>query len=308
MPQFTGNATVDKNTNIDLLSAEIDVVFMRTNEAPLSLAQFYNTETRSEGTEWVVSSVGSALPLPQINEDTDNLPYFTSPPGFKTTISKLNFRSGIRVTDTMLTLDRQNKTREITMGQAKSAVRLDEYMRAVAFNNGFATTTLADGVYMFSASHPHENAEAGTWDNLATGALTGANLQAARLKMEKIDDEQGDPMDITPMGVLISVDMEQKALELIKSTKVAEDGLNAETQLINSFSIVKTKYLTSTTAFFVFGNMTGYAKGLMEIVAQDWNIKNNSPSNVDIVIDKRIKAIKAFGAMPTKNFVGSTGT
>src|SRR6056297_3107623 len=104
---FSASGTLDRTSAVDLLNKAIDVVWMQRNElAGVELGQFFDRDTKDSGLTHVISSVTSQLPLPVENEDTEALPYFTPAPGFDKTITLINYRSGIRVTDTMMKADR----------------------------------------------------------------------------------------------------------------------------------------------------------------------------------------------------------
>jgi hypothetical protein len=306
--QFSAFGHIGVDSYPDLLNKAIDTVWVQANQEVLKLAPFFDVETKDSGMTHVISSVTSQLPLPVENNDTEALPYFTPAPGFDKTFVLLPYRSGIRVTSTMLKADRFDKVMQMTTGQLKSARRLDEKLRAAIFNNSFASGTGSDAQYLCADSHPHENPDAGTWDNKGTGALTGANLQALRLLMRKMTDCQNDPEPVTPVTLLIPEDLEQAALELIRSPQRAEDALNAVTVLLSGLKVVVSEELSSAVAYWLIGDKQGYERGLCEVVLEDWNIKDNSPANADIVVDKRIKAIKAFGFTTSKNVFGSTGS
>ena len=292
----------------DLLNKAIDVVFMRRDEHIGVLAQFFDVDTKDSGLSHIISSVSSVLRLPQENEDTEALPYDAPVQGFDKTFVLVNYRLGIRVTDTMLRADRFSRIMQMTQGVVKSGMRKDEYLRAAIINGAFSGSGGADGSALCANSHAHADQEGGTWDNLGTGALTGANLQALVLLSDKLTNEKGYPDPATAQNLLVPPDLRQKALELTGSAKRAEDALNGDTVIIDKLGIVVSPFLTSTTAYFTFGDRTGFDKGLHEIRLMDWAIGNNSPANADIVVDKRIKSIKTFGFTLSQNITGSAGT
>lgn len=301
---------IDINANAQLLDAQIDMMWNRRDEFVGALSKYFDEEMKSEGLSHIVSSVGSALPLPQKNEDTESLPYYTPAPGFSKTFTLISYRAGIRVTDTQVKADRFKKTAYLVSGQLKSAMQKDEYLRAAIFNNAFTSGTGADSQYLCADSHPHENADRGTWDNKGTGALTGPNLQALHLLGTKMTNEQGNPDPAYLQDLVIPPDLQQKAEELIKSDKRAEDALNGKTVLIGNLNIVVSPYLglSSAVQYFGIADREGPNKGLHQFTLIPWNIKNNNPANADIVIDKRIKAVHAIGFTVSKNVYGSTGS
>lgn len=306
--QFSARGVIDTASYPDLLNKGIDVIWERRNEFAGNLGQFFETETMDSGLSYVVSTVGSALGLPPENQDTEALPYVTPAPGFDKTFTLTTYRQGIRVTKTMLKADRFNKIMSMITGLVKSGQQLDEYQRAAIISGAFATTTGADGSYLIADSHPQENPEVTAWDNLGTGALTRANLQALRLLARKHINEQGDPDPLTPKTLLIPEDLEETAAILIGSPQEPEGALNNVNVLINKgIDYVVSPYLTSSTAYFLFCDLMGPQRGLHQFVLEPWEIADNSPANADVVVDKRIKATQTFGATSGKNILGSTG-
>ena len=305
---FSAPGIINRDAAPELLDKSIDAIWMQRNVAAgVVLDRFFDKVNKSEGLSHVISSVTSQLPLPIENEDTEALPYMAPAPGYKKTITLVNYRSGIRVTDTMLKADRFSQVMGMVKGQILSAARKDEYMRSAILNTAFSGTSGADSLSLCNDSHPHENIEAGTWDNSGTGAFSGPNLHALRLLMRKLTDPQGDPDWATPTALVIPEDLEQEALELTQASLKPATALNDPNVLIHGLPVVVSPYLSSAVQYYLFGDRTGDEKGLLEVCLEDWGIKDNSPANADIVVDKRIKAIKAFAFTVSKNVFGSTG-
>ena len=305
---FSATGVVDRTSAPDLLNKAIDVMFLQRNEvAGVVLDQFFDMDSKDSGLSHVISSVTSHLALPVENEDTEALPYVTPAPGYDKTITLINFRQGIRVTDTMLRADRFSQVMGMVSGQMKAAARLDEYQRASILNNAFTGDAGSDSKDLCDDEHPHENTEAGTWDNKGTGALSGPNLHALRLLARKMTDPQGHPDWCTPVCVVLPEDIEQTALELTKSDGKPATALNDPNVLIDGLKVVVSPYLSSATQYYLFCDRTGLEKGLHEVSLLDWRIADNNPSNASIVVDKELKAIKAWAATVSKNIYGSTG-
>lgn len=300
----------DKSTWPALLDKDIDVMWMRRDSTEgIVLGQFFEVIPKSEGLTHVITSLSSAIPLPIQNEDTDALPYHLPVPGNPKTFTVVNYRSGIRVTRTMIEADRYGKIQQMCSGQINSAMRKDEYLRAAILNNAFTGDNGADSKDLCDDDHPHERNDqtsGTTWDNKSTGALTGPNLHALRLLARKMTMETGDPDPVMVKTLLIPEDLEQKAHELIDSRLKPDGALNNTNWGLN-FDVVVSPYLSSSTQYYLFGDRTGEEKGLIEVELSGWSIADNKPSNADIVIDKRIRAVRTVGFTQSKNVFGSTG-
>jgi len=306
--QYAASGTLDQGSYPDLLNKSFDLVWLRRDQlAPTTLKPFFDVSQMGGGDDYKIAPVGSELPLVPVNGDRDQLAYFQPPSGFDQTFTVETRRSGIRVTLEMLQKDRFAKIAGMMSGQVKASMRTDEYSRAAILNAAFTGTAGADALSLCNNSHPCEENIGGTWDNLGTGALTGANLQALRLVMDNIVNAQGDPMDISAGTLVVHPNQLQKALELTQSTKRAEDALNAVTVLIGGLNVEVSKYMNATQ-YFLFGDLTGEEKGLHEVVQADWSVINNSPVDGTVKMDKQIRSIKKFGFTTSRNIAGSTGS
>lgn len=83
-----------------------------------------------------------------------------------------------------------------------------------AFNTGF---TLADGQPLCSNSHPKSPTDSSVQDNLGAGALAPATLQAARIAMRKFTNDKNIRLNLRPDTLVVSVDNEDTALEILGS-------------------------------------------------------------------------------------------
>jgi len=301
---------IDINSDQALLNKAIDTVWDRRNEFVGNLAKYFDVESKDSGLSHIITSVGSALPLPQINADTEALPYFAPATGFSKTFTLLQYRSGIRATETMMKADRFDKVAFMMTGQIKSAMQKDEYLRAAIYNGAFTGDGGADDKDLCDDDHPQENPDRGTWDNKGTGALTGANLQALRLLGDNMTNERGDPDPATLVDLIVPPALRQKAEELVGSKLRAEDALNGKTVLIGSLNVVVSPYLglNSSVQYFGMADRQGFNKGLHQFTLIPWEILNNNPSDATVVVDKQIKAVHAIGFTVSKNIYGSTGS
>jgi len=304
---FAKPGVVERAVYVDNLDRSIEALWMRRDEHAGVLGQFFDAKD-TESISFKVSSVGTALTLPKKSEDTDQLPQAQPATGYDKTITQAVYRLGIRVTDTFIRADRFNRAVEMSGGLIKSAMRKMEYLRADIFNNAFTGTSGADSLSLCNDSHPHENPEAGTWDNNGTAAaLSGTSLQALRLLGDKMTNEQGDPDPVMAEKLLVPPDLRQKALELVGSPKRAEDALNGVTVIIGDFEVVVSPFLSSTTAFFLIGDRSGWDKGLHELYLLRPSLDDVGDATADIPISKRVKMITAVDYTISKNVFGNAG-
>jgi hypothetical protein len=311
--QFSSTGSLNIDSQVQQLQKSFDVMWMRRNDFTGNLSQFFFKDGgySNRGMSIKIGSVSSNLPLPQENDDEAALPYFQPAPGFPKEITMSVVRSGIRVTRTLLLTERFGKVKSQMVGQIKSGLTRDEYLRAAIFDNAFSTSggtayTGADSSALCANSHSQENPQAAAWDNLSTGTLTGPNLHAARLLLRNMTNDQGNPAMVTPKVLLIRPELEQTALELTTATLKPGTAFNDPNVLLD-MKVVVSPYLNSTTAWFIIGDRQAEEMGLWEIVSEDWTQLDNHPTDASIVMDKQVRSIKGFGITTSKNIVGSSG-
>jgi len=299
---------MDRNTWPALLDKTIDEMWEMKDEVPgMNLAQFFDVENISGMKTFSLSYVTNELPLPRLNSDGDAMPYVTAAPGRTQSFTVQWYRLAVRAFRDAFETDRFDEIMFSMSGLTQSPMRMDEYKRAAILDAAFSGTAGDDLLPVCSNSHPNEDSETGTWDNLSTGVLSEPNLHTARLLMERMTGAKGNPFDVTGQVVLITPENEQQMIILTKTDRKPNTAIWDVNALLPEFGYVKNKYTSDTDAFFVFGNLQGRQKGLHEVQLADWDLSDNSPQNVDVKIDRRIRGAKVFGFTHSRNIVGSAG-
>jgi hypothetical protein len=310
--QWNRGGTVDRGAGSakDLLDKSFDTIWARRDEFdPVTESLFEKISHRNAGDTFKIGNVGISHPLPHRNDDTQPLPFSQAAPGFSKEVTLYSYRSAARVTDTIVQTQRFPRALQMVNGLVTGPRRLMEYQRTAIFDGAFAGTDGSDSLALCHDSHPHENPEAGTWDNLLTGPLTHGNLQAARLLMRQMKNEQGFPEPLVPKMLMVPPALEQKATELTVAVMNPETAINQPNVLIRSLNVLVNPFLESATAWFLIGDLTGEERGLFVVEAIPLNVKDCKPSeNPDIIWAKRTKVMHAVAFTRTKNIVGSAGT
>lgn len=296
-----------RDTYPDLLNAAIDVIWLRRDEdIEDPLAKYFQTIDADGGSTFVLSTVGSELTRPvKVADDTEELPLAISAPGYDTTLTFELYKLGIQATKLMIDMDRQGMIPSMLGGLMKSFLRQIHAKRAKVLTDGFSNTG-PDTVSLFNDSHPHENPEAGTWDNLGTGDISGANLQALHLILRLMENSYGDPDPVQPVELIVHPNDLNAALRLVNSPQEAESSLNAMTQIIKGLKVSDNAYLPDTDSYYLFGNRTGYDKGLFEVYLNRPEIADLE-AKTDIPIRKRIRWCGVLGCYASKNVAASAG-
>jgi len=307
MPQLGVSNVITRDGYADLLDKSMDLVWLRKDRFKGNLSQFFDYTKAKNGAEYKISSVGQTLSMPKVNEDTEALPYVKPADGFDKSFTFINYRMAIKVTENAMKTDRFSKISGMMGGLVKASMRKQEYLKADIFNNAFTGTAGADSLSLCNDSHTNPAQGTGTWDNLGTGALTQGNLQALRLLARQQVNDRGNPDEVIVKQLLVPPALEQKALELTTATLMPENALNQPNVLITSIKPVVSNYLSSATAYFLIGDLTGEEKGLHEVMLIPIKKLRNSPVDATTVFDTQVKFFGAYGFTVSKNIYGSTG-
>jgi len=262
--------------------------------------------------EYKIGEVTSILDLPPENEDGDNIPLMVPPKGFSKTITTVNYRAGIMITDDMKSTDYHRKVGAMIVGLPMSVKQRREYLYVAPFNDGItgSTFTGADGVAMFSDSHPHRDPEFGTWDNLLTAAAPSqAAITLAWRSMQNLTNDKGHPCPVNLKRIVTGVTQWTEFKRLLSSAKEAENSLNAENIWNGVIELdAPWHYLTSTALWMGYGDMPKQFDGVIRVVRVPENYKRiNVSSNPDLIYGRRVKFSEAVDLLHGRNWVGNAG-
>jgi phage major head subunit gpT-like protein len=310
--QYPGNAGVmDTPAYASLYSKTFDQVVKKQEAVPKQGIKFV-TRISTNLESFKIGQVSSVLDLPVRSTDTDKIRLITPVEGHNKTISITQFRTGIIVTRTAVESQYNRQIAAMMTGLPASADRKLEYAIAGLFNNGFASETTGDGSYVFSASHYHEDPEAGTFSNLLTaGGFTTANYALAWIRAQSRTNEKGfpDPFDIDE--IVYPPAIHEAVMQVLKSPKVAENALNAVNAFAGDAKATKYNWLTSTTAWFAHVKRMGGGDPddgflLVERVKPEYTPISDS-MNPEIIMGKRLRMAFGVGALHADNWLGNAG-
>ena len=275
------------------LDKEVDALRMRYNRHPLQGGQFFKREQATRGA-WKLEGYGTTLSLPVQNLDADDMPFVTPYKGFKKTFKAVQYRLATQI-ERRFKEDQLINIATKMAGGLMQAGRLHlEYAFADVINN--ATTASgydgADGVPLASDSHPYARRQGGTWDNNETAAaLTHSAFSTARKNMRKRTDEYGYPQPIKPTQIVVPADLEQKAKEIFASERVDDNALNTKNVWKDSVDIFIYDYLTSTTAWSLWGDRPKENSGMHYVVASPMSIAPTAggDKSTDIIDGRRLR-------------------
>lgn len=203
--------------------------------------------------EWEELLTASGIgPMPYWDADGKSIPYTAPQTRYLTTITHLDFAQGVSYTLKMRRALKYPSILQAAQDLGVSAMDARETLAASLFNNGF-TTNWTDGVPLFSGSHPL--ADGTTASNLASGAFSLANLEAAVLLLETTPDDMGRPMGLTAQAVVYPPALRfavQRALWSPDDPTTANRAINPIER--RGLQLIEWPYLTSNTAWFVIAN------------------------------------------------------
>jgi hypothetical protein len=155
------------------------------------------------------------------------------------------------------------------------------------FRGGFATTTTADGVYWFSASHTLIGG--GTVSNLITGALSSLTLNNAIVALREQKNQAGVILGGSPAFLVVPPKLHKLAVELTESVLVSDAANNAVNVFRSIFGIevMTSPYLGaaaggSDTAWFLlskFHSVSRIVRQGVQTALRSWEYSNNRTYN-----------------------------
>lgn len=180
-----------------------------------------------------------------VKVEGNDIPFDSVEQGYQTTITSKTVAKGVTATREKLEYDLYG---EINKKFGAPLMRVMQQFKekeiADLYNDGFATTTGADGVYIFSASHPLVNSDSLN-NNLATGALTTDNLIKAKNMFIDIKDQAGQQFDTYATSLLINDKQQYRAMQILESQLVAFEVSNTKnvTNALMPVKVIANRYI-----------------------------------------------------------------
>jgi phage major head subunit gpT-like protein len=180
------------------------------------------------------------------------VPYDDTGEGYKTNYVHQEFARGMKVERKLVDDDLYNVIARRPQQLGLAAFRKRETDAASVFVNAFVTNiTGGDGVCLGNAAHPSNNGGP-SQSNVGTTALSPTEVDTARIKMVKYQSNRGNPLTIQPDMLIVPVDLESYAYEIINSRGKVDTAQNNVNFHVGRYKLVVwPNYLVSTTKWFL---------------------------------------------------------
>lgn len=137
-----------------------------------------------------------------------------------------------------------------------SANRTMESEAAALWNDAFAGATFLSEDGKSLCNSAHTNVDGGnSQSNTGTSAMTADTVKSTYTSMRKFTDYKGEKINMNPDTLLVPVDLEPTAWEIVRSSQRPATANNDANFLQNRFQILSWNYLSDANNWFVLDIM-----------------------------------------------------
>ena len=239
----------------DLLDPRFQRIWNDTYpQLPDMVSQLYTMQATNGRNDMRWSSVGAFGDIPQF---TGSVTYDDVSQGYDTTMTPLEFASGVQVERKLFDDDQYGIMDQRPVGLARAYNRTRQPHAFRLLNNAFSVDTFfynnSEGVALCSNSHTTTSgaSTASGFDNLVTSALSATAVTAARIQMMGFRDDRANRIQTTPSAIYHPVDLYDVAEEIVKSAGKPTDATNAVNVHHNGYTLHSSVYMTDTNNWFM---------------------------------------------------------
>lgn len=175
------------------------------------------------------------------------------------TYTAIKYALEIGITEEMIDDARFDLISRMVRELAAAGVETQLFSAFNLLNNSFTTEQSFDGVAIISASHP---TPIGNQSNSLTAAdLDITSLKGAYTRMRKVLDDRGKRLNVIPNKLIVSVDDEHNAIELV-SSPFLPGGATNNINSVKRYDVVASPYLSDADAWWVSVDPSSKAHGL----------------------------------------------
>jgi len=230
---------------------------------PSMLPLLYRFKMAEQGTEYDLEA--GDIGNPQVF--TGSAFYDEVTEGYKKSVQETQYTLGLIVTRQLLRNDLYGAVRDSVGLIAQAFRHLREAQGAFPFVNAFnGSFTTGDGLSWCNAAHTSANGGP-NFSNTSSLAFSAPNVQAARIAMKKIPSNRGNFIVNVPDTLLVPMDLEDVAYEILESMGKVDTANNNRNYAEGRYRlIVWDNYLTSPTNWFLINSL----RMKQELVWRDW--------------------------------------
>lgn len=164
-----------------------------------------------------------------------------------------------RIQKKLLINDQYGVIRRYIQKVGISAEQKMELDAASLLNNAFASgSKWSDGKPLCSTTHPKAPSDkkaASVYSNSGTKTFTKDHVSEVRIEMMRFKDDKGNEIGIMPNELWVPPELEDTALEIVRSAKDPDTPNNAINPQAGRWTVIPWLRLTDTTAWFMADGM-----------------------------------------------------
>jgi len=226
-----------------------EIFYEEYDQLPSMIPELFNQVNTDNPYEEDVS-IGTLGEFPEFKGSVD---YDRMYEGYKALYEFPEFAKGFRIERKMYDDDRYNVINKQPRGLALSANRRRESDAAKIFNNAHDTDYPGpDGKPLCATDHPSPAPDGPSERvNYDTKTLNHDNLQLIKNEMRQFVDDRGGKISVVPDTLIVPIDLEEIAWELIESEKKIETAENNPNIHYGKYRLIVWDYLEHDDAWFL---------------------------------------------------------
>ena len=310
IPVQTTAANTHVSTNFQkLLEPGLRKIFFESyKEIPEQYSTIYNVNTSKKAKE-VDYGLGAFSDWVERTDELDVVAYAKLSATQERTYTHKAFTKGFMIGRELFDDEQYGQMKKMAKALARAGRAKVEKDAMLTLINGFKKEghAIYDGEALFSNAHPLADSDK-KGKNLATGALTEANLKKAMQIMRETVDEAGNLVQFIPDTLVVPPALEHVAKVIINSSQVPGSGDNDVNTVKGAMKIKVMDYLGATaggsdTAWFIMDSSRHELNFF-------WRIKpefKGEEAFDNFVAKYRGYMRYSFGVSDWRGIVGSTG-
>lgn len=219
---------------------------------PSMLPNIFNMQSSSKAIETNLGYGGT----PDWEDFNGKVQYVDAKEQFPITYTHVEKTSGLQIERKLIDDDQLGVIKKKGRGLGTAATRTREKSGASMFNNGFTDTSLGgDSLALLSTAHTSKTPGVNTQSNRGTSALSATAVEATRILMRDFRNWEGEKVSISPDLLLVPVNLEQTAWEIIASKGKVETANNNANFHFGKYKLAVWDFLTDSNNWFMLDSI-----------------------------------------------------